>query len=44
MNHHPALWEQLQQRWYRDVQQTETLFTVTRGEIGIVLTPKGELK
>ena len=45
MNHRPALWEQLQQRWYRDVRQTETLFTVTRGERGIVLTPKiGELK
>ena len=44
MNHHHALWEQLQQRWYRDVQQAETLFTVTRGESGIVLTPKiGEL-
>lgn len=40
MKHHPALWEQLQQRWYRDVQQTATLFTVTRGESGIVLTPK----
>lgn len=44
MNYHPALWEQLQQRWYRDVQQAETLFTVTRGDNGIVLTPKiGEL-
>ena len=40
MNHRHALWEQLQQRWYRDVQQTATLFTVTRGESGIVLTPK----
>lgn len=44
MNHHPALWEQLQQRRYRDVQQAATLFTVTRGEGSIVLTPKiGEL-
>ena len=41
MRRHPALWEELQQRWYRDVQQAETLFTVTRGESGIVLTPKG---
>jgi len=43
MRHHPALWEQLQQRCYRDVQQAATLFTVKRGESGIVLTPKGEL-
>lgn len=44
MKHHPVLWEQLQQRYYRDVQQAETLFTVTRGENVIVLAPKiGEI-
>lgn len=44
MNHRATLWKELQQRWYKDVQQAETLFTVTRGESGIVLTPKiGEL-
>ena len=40
MKYHPALREQLQQRWYKDVQQAATLFTVTRGGSGVVLTPK----